>query len=221
MNRRDLIAGGLSTAAIIGINRMGMAGNAQIDPDFPRLFNGRDFAGMKFILADGKTEPGETFKVDQRVLVCSGKPNGYWYTEKSYKNFVLRFDYRYKRPDGLADEQAFPGNSGYLIYITGEHKVWPKCIEVQGMNRDVLKTFPVSGFPAFKAKDDNEARLKSRKPVGEWNSVEIVSKDGALTSTLNGVKIAESEPAEIKEGPIGFQSEGAEIHWRRVRIKEM
>ena len=221
MKRRDLIAGGLSTAAIVSLNRGTLAGNAQIDPDFPRLFNGRDFAGMKFILQDGKTEPGETFKVDTRVLVCSGKPNGYWYTEKSYKNFILRFDYRYKRPDGLADENAFPGNSGYLIYITGDHKVWPKCIEVQGMNRDIVKIFAIGGFAAIKAKDDPEARTKNRKPVGEWNSVEIVSKDGALAASLNGVKISESEAGEFKEGPIGFQSEGAEIHWRRVRIKEM
>ena len=221
MKRRDLIAGGLSTAAIVCLNRGAHAGNAQIDPDFPRLFNGLDFTGMKFILANGSKEPGDTFKVDTRLLICSGKPNGYWYTEKSYKNFILRFDYRYKRPDARDDEQKFLGNSGYLIYIQGDPKVWPRAIEVQGMNRDILKTFAISPFPAIKAKDDNEARLKARKPVGEWNSVEIISKDGALTSSLNGVKIAESEPAEFKEGPIGFQSEGAEIHWRRVRIKEM
>ena len=58
------------------------------------------------------------------------------------------------------------------------------------------------------------------KPHMEWNSIEIISQDGVITSLLNGAKIAECGPYEINMGQIGFQSEGTEIHFRKLRIKE-
>ena len=39
-------------------------------------------------------------------------------------------------------------------------------------------------------------------------------------SILNGVKIAESQPGPLKEGPIGFQAEDWKIEFRNVRIQE-
>ena len=50
--------------------------------------------------------------------------------------------------------------------------------------------------------------------------MEVVSKDGALTSYINGVKIAESEPTELREGPIAFQAERFDVEFRNVRIRE-
>jgi hypothetical protein len=195
-----------------------LAGGAQDEAGFEKIFNGTDFSGIKFFLGEGKTEPGETFKVAEGAIVCSGRPNGYWYTEKKYKDFTLRFDYRYKRPADLTDEEKFGGNSGYLFYAA-EHKVWPRSIEVQGMNRQVLTLIGIGGFKVKKSFEDAEARKKARKPVGEWNSIEIVSKGGKMTNTLNGTKITEFTEFEAVEAPIMFQSEGAEIHWRNVRIK--
>lgn len=165
--------------------------------------------------------PPETWTFEGDVIKCSGKPNGYIATKKAYRNFILKFDFRFVRPEGLKNDWDFRGNSGYLIYITGEHKVWPKCVEVQGMYRQVGRIFAIGGAPPVKATDYPEVRRRVLKPVGEWNTLEIVSRDGALTARLNGEVVCESEPGELKEGPIGFQSEGAEIHWRHVRIKEL
>ena len=195
---------------------LGFAARAEEKEEgFKPLGNGKDMSNFKLV-----GTPESTWKVDGDVVKCSGNPNGYFATTKSYKNFVLRFDFKYARPAGLDEDSKFGGNSGYLIYITGEHKVWPKSIEVQGLNRDAGKIFAISGYPNVKTKDDPEARKKALKPVGEWNSLEIVSKDGSLTAVLNGTKVCESEAGEFKEGPIGFQSEGAEIHFRNLRIKE-
>jgi hypothetical protein len=182
---------------------------AQDDKDFVPLFNGKDFTGLKF--APSSIDPTKTWSVKDGTIVCTGKPNGYFYTEKSYKNYILRAEFKY--PDKA-------GNSGYLIHIQGEHKVWPKCIEVQGQYSGVCSIFPISGLKGPKA-DNAEARKKAAKPHTEWNTVEIVSKDGTLTSSLNGTKIAEAGPYDAVEGPIGFQSEGAEIHFRNIRIKEL
>ena len=182
---------------------------------FKPLGNGKDMSPFKLV---GGSE--KTWKVEGDVVKCSGQPAGYFATSQSYKNYSFRFDFKYPRPAGLEDDGKFDGNSGYLVHITGEHKVWPKSIEVQGQNKTAGTIFAISGAKAVKAKDDPAARKKALKPVGEWNSIEIISKDGALTAILNGTKVCESEAGDVTEGPIGFQSEGAEIHFRKLRIKE-
>lgn len=200
------------------------------DQGFERVFNGKDFTGIKFCLGKADQGPGKTFRVEEGAIVCSGRPAGYWYTEKSYKNFTLRFEYRYavpapeklrddeKKPDGTVDDNRWRGNSGYLLFMQ-EQKVWPKSLEIQGMNRDVLGIINISGFKGKKTFEDGEARRKVRKPLGEWNTVEIVSKGRTVNSYLNGALISTVKEVEDVAGPIGFQSEGSEIHWRNIRIK--
>ncbi len=186
---------------------------------FVPLFNGKDLSGLKFQFEAKDVDPTKTFSVKDDALVCTGTPNGYWYTEKPYRDFTLRFHWRYKRPEGLTDEEKFPGNSGYLLFIT-EHKIWPKSIEVQGMNREVARIIPIECKDETKFTTDAEARKKALKPVGEWNSMEIVAKGGRIEARLNGTLISTVTQHPFKEGAIGFQSEGAEIHWRNVRIRE-
>lgn len=164
----------------------------------------------------------ETWRIVGDVIECSGTPNGYFATRKVYGNFVLRFEFRYVRPDDLTDEAAFRGNSGYLLHIAGEPKVWPRCIEVQGRNSDVGKIFALGGAPGVVASEKLEAREEARRPVGEWNRLEITSRDGEITARLNGVVVCTAKAGgDLPAGPIGFQSEGAGIHFRNLRIKEL
>ena len=178
---------------------------ADDEEGFKPLGNGKDMSNFDIVGA-----PASIWTVEGDVIKCKGKPNGYFVTKTSYKNFVLRFDFRYP-------EKA--GNSGYLIYCTGKPKVWPKCIEVQGQYAGVGSIFPIGGATGARPKVDDAVRKKVRKPHTEWNSLEIVSKDGALTAKLNGKVISQSEPYDLTEGTIGFQSEGAPIDFRNIRIK--
>jgi hypothetical protein len=192
------------------------------DEGFTPLFNGRDLTGWKTVVDPKKKDvkPEDIWSVKDGIIVCTGKANGYFHTEKSYKNYVLRYDWRYKRPaEKIDDEEKFTGNSGLLVCIQGEHKVWPKCIEVQGMNRDHGKLIGVSGAKAT-SKFDREALKKVRKPIGEWNTTEAVIQDGNIIAKVNGTEV-DAGKADLTEGQIGFQSEGAEIHFRNIRIKEM
>jgi 3-keto-disaccharide hydrolase len=186
---------------------------------FVPVFNGKDLTGLKFQFEAKDVDPSKTFSVKEGTLVCTGSPNGYWYAEGPYRDFTLRFEWRYKRPEGLTDEEKFTGNSGYLLFVT-EHKIWPRGIEVQGMNRDVAGIIPIACKEETKSTTDAEARKKARKPVGEWNSMEIVAKGGRIEARLNGTLVSTVTEHPFKEGAIGFQSEGAEIHWRNVRIRE-
>lgn len=152
-------------------------------------------------------------------LHCAAGPNGFWATKRVFRNFHLQLEYRFARPADLVDDAAFTGNSGYLVYMRGNGRPWPACIEVQGMHADVARIFAIAGAKEVTdAFDDPEARRVNRRPVGEWNSVDIESNEGALTAYLNGVRISSGSSPDLREGPIGFQCEGAEIHWRNVKI---
>ena len=186
------------------------------DEGFTPLFNGKDFTGIKFEV--GKSDPTKTFSVKDGAIIVSGKPSGYFYTEKPYKNYHLKFQVRYAKPEGLTDDSKFGGNSGVLVHITGDHKVWPKCIEAQGMNKDLGNIFAIGGAKGS-FKKYAEDQKKAIKPVGEWNVYEVISKDGELTTLINGVKVSEGK-GDLTEGQIGFQSEGAEIHFKDLKIKE-
>src|SRR5437870_1213373 len=100
------------------------------DEGFQDLFNGKDFTGWKMFLPKG-ADPEKTWSIKDGEIVCTGHPNGYFYTEKPYKNYVNRYDWKYIKPEE-GKKSSF--NSGLLIHIHPPHKVWPKCDEVQGAN---------------------------------------------------------------------------------------
>lgn len=173
---------------------------------FVALFNGKDLTGWKTITS-GKDD-GNTFTVKDGAVVVRGNPAGYFYTDKSYHNYVLRFEWKFIKD----------GNSGLLMHIQGKHQIWPKSVEVQGMQRDHGHIFAIGGAKGqFKTDRDNQ---KKAIKIGEWNTTEIVAKDGAITSTINGLPISTGS-ADIVEGPFGFQSEGVELHFRNIRIKTL
>ncbi|MBX9695830.1 MAG: DUF1080 domain-containing protein [Cyanobacteria bacterium] len=175
------------------------------EKDFVALGNGKDMTD--FDLA-GTT--ADTWPVEDGIIKCTGNPKGYFATKKSYKNYTLRLDIRYPEK---------PGNSGFLVHIIPPHKVWPACIEVQGMYDQLCAVFPIGGMAGPKM-DDYKARNLAIKPYHQWNSIEVISKDGMVTSKINGQKVAEAGPFPVKEGPIGFQSEGVPIYFHNLRIKE-
>lgn len=185
-----------------------------VEEGFTPLFNGRDFSGFQFAVT-----PPSVWQVQNGVIVCAGRPNGYLYTEQSYSNYLLRFDWRYARPPGLESDEQFRGNSGVLMHIQGEHRVWPRCIEVQLMNRDAGNLLNVSGGTIERFHTDR--RREAIKPVGEWNSMEVLSQNGRVVVTINGIIMSLGVNANLTEGPIGWQSEGVEIHFRNLRILEL
>jgi len=56
------------------------------------------------------------------------------------------------------------------------------------------------------------------KPVGEWNTYELIADGGAIKVILNGVTVNECRDAKPCKGRIQIQSEGAEVFFRRVDL---
>ena len=155
------------------------------------------------------------------VFTTTGQPRGYLYTTQRYGDFTLDLEYRFERPESVREEGELSGrNTGFLVYVPAEHRVWPRSPEVQGRHDEMAGI--KSNAPDLRVDviEDNEPmRQLARRPVGEWNRITIVSRGGALQTFLNGVKIAESLPCELRQGHIGFQSEGHAVHFRNVRLR--
>jgi hypothetical protein len=180
-------------------------------PGFVPLFNGSDLTGWRAVIDGKEAAPTPAFSVRDGMIVVAGNPVGYLATAASYRNFVVRYDWKFAEKAG--------GNSGLLVYIQqlSHAGSWPTCIEVQGMQSEHGSIFAIEGAKgAFST--DKGAIEKAVKP-GDWNTTEVVSADGHLTSTVNGVKIS-SGTAEINQGPLGWQSEGAKLYLRNIQIKQ-
>lgn len=59
------------------------------------------------------------------------------------------------------------------------------------------------------------------KPVGEWNLIEAIVDGGNVTYFLNGVKVNAGTNGAFKSGKLLFQSEGAEIFFRRIELQPL
>lgn len=179
------------------------------------LLNLKDFKEFHGNAQESTETPTWTEKAG--VISCTGKPKGYLYSLKQYGNFSVRLEYRF--PD-TSQENKNP-NTGFLFYITGENRIWPQCLEVQGKFEEMANIKSNSREITLEVTDNQQAREKARRPIGEWNSIEVISKDGALTSVLNGTPIASSKPSELKEGYFGIQSEGDAVEFRNIRIQKL
>jgi hypothetical protein len=201
----------LATAALV---LLALAGGQAAASDFVPLVQGDD-PGQFILVGIGP----EAIRIAGGEIRLAGRPLGYFATRRGYKNYVLRFEWMYERPEGLASDAQFDGNSGLLVHIGGPHKVWPRCIEVQLMNADAGNIFAFGG--RFRGRKDVEAQAKAIRPVGQWNRHEVTARDGTLISTINGIEVARGAGAVPDGGPIGWQSEGRPIRFRNLMIQPL
>lgn len=183
------------------------------------LFNGRDLDGWTAVLPDG-ARPDDVWRVQDGVLICRGKPNGYLRTTKDYTNYVLKLEWRWN-PD---TKQA--GNSGVLLRIHGEDKVWPRCVEAQLQHENAgdfwaIGEFPMRADPERSKGGNTKKLLMAEKPVGEWNQYEITVNGDQITLKINGKLVNKAGGVLVTPGKIGLQSEGVEIQFRNIRLQSI
>ncbi len=183
--------------------------------DEVRLFNGEDLTGWTWHLESGR--PEEVWRVEDQVLICKGNPIGYLRTQTEYESFILKLEWRFNP----VTKQA--GNSGVLVRMIGEDKVWPRSIEAQLMSENAGDFWNIDEFPMKvdqrRTSGRNTRKLKmAEKPIGEWNEYEIRVCGGDVDLKVNGVLLNQARDALEIPGRICLQSEGAEIHFRNVRL---
>ena len=143
---------------------------------------------------DVNTSP-DTWYVKDGILICKGKPIGVMRSEKQYENFLLHVEWRHMEPGG---------NSG--IFAWSDAKPFgnrlPKGLEIQMLELDWVK-------------------LHTRKGKGEWNTYDVVCVDGVVKLSVNGKFVNGISHVEWKKGYLCLESEGAEIHFRNLKIMEL
>ena len=216
----------LLTGTVINLQ----AGENSNELKFVELFNGKDLTGW----VDVNTSK-ETWTVKEGELVCSGHPIGVMRSEKQYENFILQIEWKHMEAGG---------NSGVFVWsgdkIAKGHRL-PTGMEVQMLELDWAKKRPgikevetytsgeLFGAGGLTSIPDNPNPRRGRskslerrcKGKGEWNKYVVVCVDGVVKLSINGKMVNGVRNASIKKGYLCLESEGAEIHFRNIRIMEL
>jgi hypothetical protein len=196
------------------------------EPDgFVPLFNGKDLSGWVNV----NTAPG-TFYVKGNEIVTTGKPTGFLRTAKQYENFVLEVEWMHVEKKKMA-------NSGLFVWgdpIPAVGTPYTRGIEVQVLanyqndwatsDGDVFSIHGAHCKPDRPHPRGYERCLPSEKrtkPPGQWNHYKIVADNGAIKLHVNGKEVSGVSQCTPRKGYLALESEGAECHFRNIRIKEL
>lgn len=184
------------------------------------IFNGKDLSNWEFVVENDAVPAEEVYSAEDGVIIVKGEPLGYMYTIDKYSNFTLDLEYRW------AGEAS---NSGVFFLIEEPTNPFPKGIECQLKAERAGDLVLLAGaeLNEYELPEGVEERPKfpvlqkqqstSENATGEWNKVQITVEDGYITIYINGV-LQNSASSNVKEGHIGLQSEGKEIHFRNLVI---
>ena len=190
------------------------------------LFNGEDLENWNIFVGNSDVEPGDVFWVDEGLIQTTGKPNAYIRTKETFSNFKLHVEWRWT-------EQ--PTNSGVLIHVQGEDRLWPLSIECQLMHEhagDIVLIGKGSGITIKDStylitSEENRFAIipkfeeESENPAGEWNSYDITSLDGTIEVKVNGVLQHTGSDMTLTEGNILLQSEGSPMQFRNLYLETL
>lgn len=192
---------------------------------FQNLFNGKDLSGWVNV----NTDPN-TWTVRGETLVCSGHPIGVLRTDRQYENFILEVEWMHMEAGG---------NSGVFVWGQGvpyQDNRLPKGMEIQILELDwavqnnrtdayvhgeIFGTMGVTTVPDNPRGERSKSWEKRCKGRGQWNKYTIVCVDGTIKLAVNDKFVNGISKASVKKGYICLESEGAEIHFRNIRILEL
>ncbi len=194
----------------------------EINEGFESLFNGKNLDGWQGNLTDYYADNGE--------MVVDPKMGGHGniYTAKEYSDFNFRFEFQLTPAanNGLGIRAPLEGDAAYvgmeLQILDDSDPVYANLHEYQ-YHGSVYGVIP--------------AKRGFQKPVGEWNTEEVIVKGTHIKVILNGVTIVDGDikeaskngtldkkehPGLLREkGYIGFLGHGSELKFRNLRIKDL
>ncbi|MEO5713244.1 MAG: DUF1080 domain-containing protein [Luteolibacter sp.] len=161
---------------------------------------------------------------DDGVLAIVGKPVGYLVTKADHENYQLHFEWRW--PANAAKNC----NGGVLLNISsGPANItpWPVCFQAQLKMDHAGDLLPMAGAtfaeklttaPDAKTPQLDHVAASNEKPLGEWNTGDIICQGDSIEISINGVKQNHVTKCVPATGKIGFQLEGAPFELRNVRV---
>ena len=204
---------------------------------FKLLFDGATTTGWHNY---GKTTVGSAWKIEPDGILhfdptaSKDGQGGDIVTDKEYTNFHLKLEWKV----------AEKANSGIIFLIKEDTKKYPNTyntgLEMQILDNDGHTDGKIEKHRAGNLYDLIKSVSEPLKPVGEWNTAEVVCKNGKLTLVLNGVIVVETvlwndnfksliagskfanwaDFGTFKTGKIALQDHGENVWFRNIMIKE-
>jgi hypothetical protein len=194
--------------------------------DFVPMFNGKDLTGWVHV----NCAPS-TFFVKGGEVITTGRPLGYLRTAKQYENFIAEFEWMHVNKKEV-------GNSGFFVWadpLPAVGNPFTRGIEVQVLVNLEKKDYYTSQGDLFSIQGascvpdrphphgwarclPSENRCKGG---GEWNHYKVIAKDGVLKLHVNGKEVSGLSKCRPRKGYLALESEGAECHFRNLKIKEL
>ena len=211
MNFKRLLAITLAAMMVFNI----YAQNSSQKAIVTKLFNGKDFTGWKFCMANNAAAEN-TWSIRDSLIHCTGRPNGYIRTEQTYSNFKVTVQWRFIRA----------GNTGVMVFMQDPDQVWPRCVECQGMHDHQGDFWLWGGVGCAKplVTQNNGIIMQessAEKPVGEWNTYQVICRGNSVEIVVNGKSMNKITDCNVSSGYIGLQSEGAELEIRSVTVEAL
>ena len=174
------------------------------------LFNGKNISGWQI-------HGTEKWYVENGELICESGPDkeyGYLSTLKSYKDFVLKLEFK----------QEANGNSGVFFRSTVNGTIikgWQVEVAPTGQHTGGIYESYGRGW-LIKPVPEKEKYLK----MGAWNQLKIQVIGSKVTTYLNGHEMIQLQDDRIAagEGGIALQIHsggGTKVRWRNLKIKEL
>ena len=191
-----------------------------------KLFNEENLDNWFTFVSDSTISPEGFFWVEDGVIRTGGVPHAYIRTKEVYSNFKLHVEWRWPEE---------PTNSGVLLHVQGEDKIWPHCIECQlaaGKAGDIILMGPGAGLTVKDSvwiigpeeswyKRIPKFEESSELTAGEWNTYDITSQDGNLEVIVNDVLQNLGSNMTLTEGHILLQAEGSPIEFRNIWLEPL
>jgi hypothetical protein len=199
--------------------------DAKDDNGFVPLFNGKDLTGWVNV----NCAPS-TFYVKDGEIITTGKPTGYLRTAKQYENFIADFEWMHVNKKEV-------GNSGFFVWadpIPAVGTPYTRGIEVQVLvnletqnatsHGDLFSIWGATCVPDRPHPHGWARCLPSErrcKGGGEWNHYKVVANNGTIKLHVNGKEVSGVSQCKPRKGYLALESEGAECHFRNLKIKEL
>ena len=192
---------------------------APADAGFTALFNGRDL--------DGWTGAVDGYEVKDGAIVCKPGQGGTLFTKASYRDFVVRLEF--KLPPA--------GNNGLAIRYPGSgDSAYVGMTELQVLDDTAPQYASLDPRQAHGSAYGMVASTRGHlKPVGEWNEQEVTVRGSTIKVVLNGTTILDADLSTVTsfmadsphpgkdrtEGHFGFAGHNDPVAFRNIRIREL